>query len=305
VTDSLRTDEVRGTDKSRGPSSRKHDRRGRVNLRSILRARPRERCQFENSFYRYDWPYNLLRGVRHRTLLFLLHTQGPVGRGRPSSYQVGDWVRVKDPEAIRATLDSEDRLRGLWFTTDQWAYCGRTYPIERIVGRMLDDDGRMRSISRTVALAGAVCDGPDGSIGCGRACSLYFRDEWLEPSSAAAAEAPQRQLTARVKPLVEIEATLDRRGRLGGISFSPEMAAYTEKHWTVLRRAEDLWIELPRWKKPRGEWYVLDGVRCSGQVLGGDGACDRNCGFLWHRAWIEIDVAMTGDLPTACTDEGT
>jgi hypothetical protein len=83
------------------------------------------------------------------------------------------------------------------------------------------------------------------------------------------------------------------------------MAAYTEKHWTVLRRAEDLWIELPRWKKPRGEWYVLDGVRCSGQVLGGDGACDRNCGFLWHRAWIEMDVAMTGDLPTACTDEGT
>lgn len=272
-------------------------------MRSILRARPRERCQFENSFYRFDWPYNLLRAVRRGTLLFVRQAQGPVGQGRSSSYQVGDWVRVKNADAIRATLDSEERLRGLRFTANQWAYCDRTYQVERIVRRILNDDGRMRSISCTVALAGAVCDGPDGSVGCGRACSLYFRDEWLERSSATAAETRQGRPTARVKPLVEIEATLDRRGRLGGISFSPEMAAYTEKQFPVLRRAEDVWIELPRWKEPRGEWYVLDGVRCSGQVLGGDGACDRNCAFLWHRAWLEMDVATTGDSLATCRNE--
>jgi hypothetical protein len=96
--------------------------------RSVLRARPRERCQFENSFYVRDWPYNLARGARHAVLLFLRHAERPVAQGRPSSYQVGDWVRVKDAGAVRATLDSRDCLRGLRFTAVQSAYCGRTYP---------------------------------------------------------------------------------------------------------------------------------------------------------------------------------
>jgi hypothetical protein len=59
------------------------------------------------------------------------------------------------------------------------------------------------------------------------------------------------------------------------------MAEYAGKRYPVLRRVEEHW-ELPRWKKQRGEWYVLDGVRCSGLPLGAEGACDRNCGLLWH-----------------------
>jgi len=201
---------------------------------------------------------------------------------------VGDWVRVKAPEAIRATLDDAARLRGLWFTTNQSAYCGHTYQVERVVRRILGDDFRVRSISGTVALAGAVCDGLDGSVGCGRACSLFFRDEWLEPS-ADLADARTLSLVVRVKPLEEIESTLDRNGRLEGISLSNEMAAYSGNLYQVLRKVEDLWVELPHWKKRRGEWYVLDGVRCSGEPLGSEGACDRNCGLLWHRAWLDFN----------------
>jgi hypothetical protein len=248
--------------------------------RSVLRARPRERCQFENSFYVRDWPYNLARGARHAVLLFLRHAERPVAQGRPSSYQVGDWVRVKDAGAVRATLDSRDCLRGLRFTAVQSAYCGRTYRVERALRRILDDSGRPRSISGTVALAGTVCDGPDGSTGCGWSCSLSFRDEWLEPSSAALAEAPRQLPAARVKPLAEIEATLDRRRRPDGISFQAGMAEHAGKRYPVLRRVEEHG-GLPRWKRQRGEWYVLDGVRCRGLPLGAEGACDRSCGLLW------------------------
>lgn len=264
-----------------------------VGLRRLAAGRPTERCQFENSMYRYDWPYRAARVLRHRARLYRNHVRAPVPPGRPSRFEVGDVVRVKDADGIRATLGPDDRLRGLWFTTNQWAYCGRTHRVERVVRRMPDDGGRMRSVSRTVALAGAVCDGPDGSVGCGRACSLFFRDEWLEPGALPLSPSPPPVAVVRVRPVEEIRATLDRHGRLDGVAFEPEMAAACGAIHGVLRPAEDVGVALPRWKHRRDEWYVLDGVRCSGAPLGGPGACDRNCGLLWHRAWIHVEHAAS------------
>ena len=262
------------------------------------RPRTLERCQFENSFYRYSFPYNLLRGVMNVLRLLNGHRnedRHPVELGHPSRFGVGDWVRVKDASEIRATLDENDELRGRKFTANRRPYCGRTYIVEHVVRRRPDHGHRMQKISDTVALAGAICDAPDGSLGCGRACSLFFLDEWLDPSLEDEAQPRTFGPLARVKPFDEIAPTLDSKGRLAGISYSPEMAAFASREFQVVRQAEDRWGELPKWKQPRGSFFILDGVRCSGQPRGGQ--CDRNCGLLWHRSWLEMDERVPPAAP--------
>ncbi len=282
-----------------------------LSMARLLRSRSRERCQFEGAPYRYPWPYSWARPLKHAFTMWLRHGQRPVGQGRPAGYQVGDWVRVKDADAVRATLDADDRLRGLWFAVNQWGHCGRTYQVERVVRRMLTDSLWARPVSATVALAGATCDSPDGSPGCGRACSLYFREEWLEPASGPGE--PARPVTgeggtglaigsqdqaahgarhgrATVRTPGEIRATLDRHGRRDGVVFSENMWAYCGQAHQVARPLEHL-TPLPAWKRPAGEWFILDGVRCDGSPLGGAGACDRNCALFWHRDWLVLEEA--------------
>ncbi len=46
--------------------------------------------------------------------------------------------------------------------------------VARVVRPRPDHGHRTQKISDTVALTGAICDAPDGSLGRGRACSLFF-----------------------------------------------------------------------------------------------------------------------------------
>jgi CelD/BcsL family acetyltransferase involved in cellulose biosynthesis len=156
----------------------------------------------------------------------------------------------------------------------------------------VDDDGRMRAVSRTVLVEGITCAGVSGTKGCGRACPVMFRDEWLEP-----AEPPARPVTppasavhARVRPLGDIEATLDRNQRRDGVSFEPAMAGYAGQRFLVLRKVEDV-FEADRAAVVRAPVYVLDGLACDGAPFGKDGPCDRGCAFLWHGDWLEIEGA--------------
>jgi hypothetical protein len=248
----------------------------------------RERCQFENTIYRYVPPMGELRAVRRAALRFPDRFAKRAGEGKPSRYSPGDWVRVLGRDAIRATLDANDALRGLVFTDVQWAYCGQTFRVQSVVRRMMNDAGRMRTIGRTVTLEGVLCDGPNRDGGCGRACPLLFRDEWLEPSSAQRAE-PQTEASrfARVKPVAEIRATLDRNGRRDGVMFVPAMAQYAGGRFAVHKGVEP--IAANAWRRRSGEWYVLTGVRCLGEVLNGAGPCHRGCGLLWHKDWLDFD----------------
>lgn len=97
---------------------------------------------------------------------------------------------------------------------------------------------------------------------------------------------------ARVRPWPEIRDTLDRRGRLDGVSTMPEMERFAGMRLPVARRVEDVGVELPWWYKgDTAEVYVLADARCSGAAFAAAGGCDRNCGLMWHRAWLEFDEA--------------
>lgn len=255
------------------------------------------RCQLDDPLYRFTFPYGQARSVKH-ALVRLRDGRGPaVPLGEPSRFRVGDWVRVRDADEIRATLDAHDRLRGLLFTEAQWTYCGHTYRVDRVLRRLLDSGRRFKTIARTVSLDAVTCDGLDGTTGCGHSCSLYFRDEWLEPSTESAHVPREWGAWMRVRPWEEILRTLDRRGRREGLTAMPELEQYAGQTFPVVRRVEDAGAPIPAYKKPL-EAFILAGVRCTGAALAPLGQCDRNCAIFWHRDWLEPAPSPRADAGT-------
>jgi hypothetical protein len=97
-------------------------------------------------------------------------------------FVVGDAVRVRPVEEIRATLDSSGALEGLPFMAEMRAFCGRPARVYRVLDKIYDY-GRsraMRPIDRCVLLVGLRCDGA-AHAGCEAACYLVWKEAWLEP----------------------------------------------------------------------------------------------------------------------------
>jgi hypothetical protein len=95
----------------------------------------------------------------------------------------GDWVKVKETEDIRSTLDGSGRNFGLEFVPSMSEYIGGRYqvdfPIRKII---LEQSGKMIRLSNTVALKGVNCQGLCVK-NCPRSSSLYWREIWLQPAS--------------------------------------------------------------------------------------------------------------------------
>ena len=93
----------------------------------------------------------------------------------------GEIVEIRSKEEIFATLDNEDRTRGLSFDTEMLKYCGRRAKVLRRVERIIDEKtGRMLRIKRaTVILEGVICTG-DYHRRCPRAVYPYWSEVWLK-----------------------------------------------------------------------------------------------------------------------------
>jgi hypothetical protein len=117
--------------------------------------------------------------------------------------RVGDRVRVRDADAILATLDAEGRLDGLPFMPEMWAYRGRTLVVDAVVHRTCDTvktdgtSGTTRSFPDVVHLAGLRCDG-SAHGGCQARCLVYWKEAWLERVPANAPT--DRATTADLRP---------------------------------------------------------------------------------------------------------
>jgi hypothetical protein len=255
-----------------------------------------ERCQRQNEIGDISWAHRararvagglgIRSGIRRAIATW---KTGPGARlGLLSRYSPGNWIRVLDTERIQQTLGTGSSLRGLKFVGQQWAYCGGVYQVQRVVRRIVDDDGRMRPVSSTITLEGVGCGGVDATAGCGRDCPLFFRDEWVEPVAAPAAGPEGDRCSARyveVRSQEEIESTLDSRGKRQSLMFMPEMLRYTKMRFPILKRVTNVY-EADRHAEVRIPIYILDGLYCSGAVMGARGPCDRGCRLLWHADWL-------------------
>jgi hypothetical protein len=96
----------------------------------------------------------------------------------------GEWVQVRSPEEIEATLDQAGKNRGLSFDREMLRYCGQTLRVKARVNQLIDEStGRMIHIRRdAIILEGGICTG-DCSTGrwfCPREIYAYWREGWLK-----------------------------------------------------------------------------------------------------------------------------
>ena len=115
------------------------------------------------------WLYDRFQAVwgglpypRHRGTI-------PVGQPAPIAtlnFQPGDFVRVKSYEEILATLDTNNKNRGMRFDAELMPYCGGTYRVRARVERFIDEKtGYMKRMKTpAVILEGVILPGAATAI---------------------------------------------------------------------------------------------------------------------------------------------
>jgi hypothetical protein len=111
----------------------------------------------------------------------------PPGQKTPAeslNLQPGERVRVKPYRDILATLDENNKNRGLYFDAEHVPYCGGEYTVLSRVDKIIEEKtGKMMSFkTASIILDGAACQSrySDRRMFCPRGVFPYFREIWLE-----------------------------------------------------------------------------------------------------------------------------
>ncbi|MEO7980301.1 MAG: hypothetical protein ABI807_05360 [Sporichthyaceae bacterium] len=93
----------------------------------------------------------------------------------------GELVRVRTKDQIVATLDTNNRNRGLSFDVEMLKYCGRTARVHRRVDQIIDEKtGEMIRMRVPCIILQDVTCAADFHRCCPRAVYAYWREAWLE-----------------------------------------------------------------------------------------------------------------------------
>lgn len=135
--------------------------------------------------------YRILVGIYNR-IQFMRggvpypYESGRLSKGTPSDrldLKVGDLVRVKSHEEILATLDRNNKNRGLWFDAEQVPYCGKITTVRRRVERILNEKtGQMMHFKNDCLMLDNVYCRAQYSYErkfCPRSIYSYWREVWL------------------------------------------------------------------------------------------------------------------------------
>jgi hypothetical protein len=111
---------------------------------------------------------------------------------RSLDLQPGELVRVKSYEEILATLNIENKNRGLYFDSELVPFCGNTYRVKSRLYRFIDEKtGKMVSTkSAAILLENVWCQGrySDCRMFCPRSIHSWWREIWLERVAVPAVE---------------------------------------------------------------------------------------------------------------------
>lgn len=93
--------------------------------------------------------------------------------------KVGDKVRVKSFDEIKATLDSKGRNRGLGFQTEMIKYCGCVFTVSDVMSKAISEyTDDVKIVNNSVLLDDTYCNG-SFHLRCARRCPHIWRDIWL------------------------------------------------------------------------------------------------------------------------------
>jgi len=98
-------------------------------------------------------------------------------------------VRVKSYGDILATLDTNNRNRGLLFDAEMVPFCGRTFEVKARISRFVNEQTGIMTMLKTpaVMLENVWCQSrySDCRMFCPRSIYSWWREAWLERVSAA------------------------------------------------------------------------------------------------------------------------
>jgi hypothetical protein len=105
--------------------------------------------------------------------------------------KAGDWVAVRSPGEILATLDENACLEELPFMPQMLQYCGRTFRVRKRAHKLCDTvhGTGARRMTDAVFLDGLQCDG-EAFGGCEMACSIVWKEAWLRRVDEGTAASP-------------------------------------------------------------------------------------------------------------------
>ena len=111
--------------------------------------------------------------------------------------QPGEFVQVRSKEEIIATLDKQNRNRGLWFDVEMVPYCGGTFRVLRRVNHIIDEKtGKMLNMKYPcIVLEGVVCQADFHRL-CPRAIYAYWRENWLKRVAAIPVQISPQSMTS-------------------------------------------------------------------------------------------------------------
>jgi len=207
--------------------------------------------------------------------------------------QAGDLVRVRSKEEIEGTLNHWRQVRGCSFMPEMAEYCGTIQRVSRSMKTFVDErDLKIKKSSGIILLDGVMCKGTADFGSCDRSCLHFWREEWLEKIEEEPVSASRVSSNAQaagdfvwVRPLDQIEATLDKKRQLRGCAFVPEMAEYCGTTQRVLKPMNRFVDERDLRVKKASGIVLLESVMCSGTSE--PVYCDRCCHLLWREEWLK------------------
>lgn len=143
----------------------------------------------------YDRAHRLLVGreAPQRGGVIPIGTPTPV---RELNVVPGERVRVKSYDDILATLNVQNKNRGLWFDVEMVQFCEREFRVSHRVTRILNErSGEMMEMKHScVVLQGVQCEAQYslGRLFCPRGITAYWREGWLERAGGASVESPNQ-----------------------------------------------------------------------------------------------------------------
>jgi hypothetical protein len=99
----------------------------------------------------------------------------------PLNLKPGDLVEVRSKAEIMATLDDDQRNRGLWFDEEMARLCGKQGRVLHRVERLIDEkSGRMLRVRKDLYVVDGMlgCEGIYHSL-CTRSVMGMLREAWL------------------------------------------------------------------------------------------------------------------------------
>jgi len=130
--------------------------------------------------------------------------RGTIAPGEPTpianmNLEAGDLVRVKTYEEILATLDTNNKNRGMVFDAEMMPFCGRIFRVRARVETFVDEKtGCLRKMKTpAVLLEGTYCRArySNHRMFCPRGIFAWWREVWLDRVSA---DAQQEQISVQL-----------------------------------------------------------------------------------------------------------